>query len=41
MVMALTRQKATVPIHGDVDFDPEFLDDICKQLKTRLRDLQA
>jgi len=27
-------------MHGDIDYDPEFLDDICKQLNTRLREVQ-
>jgi hypothetical protein len=29
-----------VPMHGDTDYSPEFLDDICKQLNTRLRSIQ-
>jgi predicted RNA binding protein YcfA (HicA-like mRNA interferase family) len=33
-------RQTTVPMHGDTDYDPEFLDDICKQLNTRLRDIQ-
>jgi mRNA interferase HicA len=35
----LNRHSATVPIHGDADYDPRFFDDICKQLNTRLQDL--
>lgn len=36
----LNSRQATVPMHGDTDYDPEFLDDICKQLNTRLRSIQ-
>ncbi|WP_294268022.1 type II toxin-antitoxin system HicA family toxin [Propionivibrio sp.] len=30
-------RQTTVPVHGDTDYAPELLDDICKQLNTRLR----
>ena len=33
-------RQSTVPMHGDTDYAPEFLDDICKQLNTRLRSIQ-
>lgn len=39
VLVALNGKQATVPNHGDTDFDPDFLDDICKQLNTRLREL--
>ncbi len=39
-LVKLNGKQATVPQHGDTDFDPEFLDDICKQLNTRLREIQ-
>jgi predicted RNA binding protein YcfA (HicA-like mRNA interferase family) len=35
----LNGNLATVPVHGDTDYDPRFFDDICKQLNTRLQDL--
>ncbi|AUB81914.1 hypothetical protein THSYN_13735 [Candidatus Thiodictyon syntrophicum] len=38
-LVTLNGRQTTVPMHGDADYDPEFLDDICKQLETRLRDL--
>lgn len=39
-LVILNGRKTTVPVHGDIDCDPEFLDDICKQLNTRLREIQ-
>ena len=39
-LVKLNGRQATVPMHGDADYDPEFLDDICKQLDTRLRNIQ-
>ena len=39
-LVKLNDRQTTVPMHGDADFDPEFLDDICKQLNTRLREIQ-
>ena len=36
----LNGKRTTVPVHGDTDFDPDFLDDICKHLNTRLKDIQ-
>lgn len=39
VLVTLNGRQATVPSHGDTDFDPDFLDDICKQLGTRLREL--
>ena len=39
VLVTLNGRQATVPSHGDTDFDPDFLDDICKQLGTRLKDL--
>ena len=39
-LVRLNGKQATVPIHGNTDYDPEFLDDICKQLDTRLRSIQ-
>ena len=39
-LVGLNGRQATVPMHGDTDYDPEFLDDICKQLNTRLRSIQ-
>lgn len=39
-LVRLNGKQATVPVHGDTDYDPEFLDDICKQLDTRLRSIQ-
>jgi mRNA interferase HicA len=40
VLVKMNGRQATVPSHGDTDFDPEFLDDICKQLGTRLRETQ-
>lgn len=40
VLVRLNGRQATVPSHGDIDFDPEFLDDICKQLGARLREVQ-
>ena len=40
-LVRLNGRQATVPVHGATDYDAEFLDDICKQLGTRLRNLQA
>ena len=39
-LVKLNGRQTTVPMHGDTDYDAEFLDDICKQLGTRLRHLQ-
>lgn len=39
-LVKLNGRQATVPMHGDIDYAPEFLDDICKQLNTRLRSIQ-
>ena len=39
-LVKLKGKQTTVPIHGDTDYDPEFLDDICKQLNTRLRSIR-
>ncbi len=39
-LVKLDSKQTTVPMHGDTDYDPEFLDGICKQLKTRLRSIQ-
>ena len=39
-LVKLNNRQATVPMHGDTDYDPAFLDDICKQLNTRLRKIQ-
>ena len=39
VLVTMNGRQATVPSHGDTDFDPDFLDDICKQLGTRLREL--
>lgn len=39
-LVTLNGKSTTVPVHGDTDYDPDFLDDICKQVKTRLRDIQ-
>ena len=40
VLVTLNGRSSTVPQHGDVDYDPDFLDDICKQLGTRLRSIQ-
>ena len=40
VLVSLNGMATTVPQHGDTDYDPVFLDDICKQLKTRLKDIQ-
>jgi mRNA interferase HicA len=40
-LVRLNGKQATLPVHGDVDYDPDFLDDICKQLKTRLNTLKG
>ena len=39
-LVKLNGKQATVPVHGSTDYDPEFLDDICKQLNTRMRSIQ-
>ena len=39
-LVRLNGKSTTVPVHGDTDYDPDFLDDICKQLNARLRDIQ-
>jgi len=36
----LNGKQTVVPMHGDTDYDPVFLDNICKQLNTRLKDIQ-
>lgn len=38
-LVKLNGKQTTVPMHGDTDYDPEFLDDICKQLGTRLKEI--
>lgn len=38
ILVKLHGRTTTVPIHG-TDYDPDFLDDICKQLGTRLKEL--
>ena len=40
VLVSLNGMATTVPQHGDTDYDPVFLDDICKQLKTRRKDIQ-
>ena len=39
-LVRLNGKAATVPVHGDTDYDPRFFDDICKQLATRLENLR-
>lgn len=39
-LVKLNGKQTTVPVDGDADYDPEFLDDICKQIDTRLRSIQ-
>ncbi|MFZ2961113.1 MAG: type II toxin-antitoxin system HicA family toxin [Candidatus Ozemobacteraceae bacterium] len=39
ILVRLNGRATTIPLHGDNDIDPDFLDDICKQLGTRLRSL--
>ena len=39
ILVKLNGRMTTVPIHS-TDYDPDFLDDICKQLGTRLKELQ-
>jgi predicted RNA binding protein YcfA (HicA-like mRNA interferase family) len=39
-LVKLNGKQATVPVHGDMDYDPECLDDICKQINTRPRSIQ-
>jgi predicted RNA binding protein YcfA (HicA-like mRNA interferase family) len=39
VLVTLNDRPATVPSHGDTDFDPGFLDDMCQQLGTRPREL--
>ena len=39
-LIMLNGKKTTVPIHGDTDYSPDFLDEVCKQLNTRLREIQ-
>jgi len=39
LLARLNGRSTTIPVHGDDDIDPDFLDDICKQLGTRLRNL--
>lgn len=41
VLVRLNDRQATVPVHGDADYNPEFLDDICKQLGTRLREIDS
>ena len=38
VLVLLNGKQTTVPIHA-TDYAPEFLDDICKQLNTRLKEL--
>lgn len=38
VLVLLNGKQTTVPVHS-VDYDPEFLDDICKQPNTRLKEL--
>jgi len=40
VLVVFQGKQATVPTHGDTDYDPDFFDDICKQLGTRLREIQ-
>jgi len=39
-LVKLNGRQTTVPMHGNTDYAPEFLHDICKQLNTRLRSIQ-
>ena len=39
-LIMLSGKKTTVPMHGDTDYSPDFLDGVCKQLNTRLREIQ-
>ena len=39
-LVKLNGKQTTVPVRGDTDCDPEFLDDICKQLGIRLKEIQ-
>lgn len=39
-LVKLNGKQTTVPVHGDTDYDPEFLDDICKQPGIRLKEIQ-
>jgi len=39
-VLAVFRgRKTTIPVHGDADFDPVFLQKICKQLGINPKDI--
>lgn len=38
-LVKMNGRQTTVPMHGDTDYDPEFLDDICKQIGTRLKEI--
>jgi len=38
-VVRMNGRQTTVPIHGDKDYSPDYLDDICKQLGTRLKEI--
>ena len=38
VLVLLNGKQTTVPVHA-ADYAPEFLDDICKQLSTRLKEL--
>jgi mRNA interferase HicA len=38
LLVKLNGRQATVPIHSS-DYDPDFFDDICKQLGTKLKEL--
>jgi len=40
VLFSLNGMATTVAQHGDTDYDPVFLDDICKQLKTRRKNIQ-
>ncbi|SLM31263.1 conserved hypothetical protein [Desulfamplus magnetovallimortis] len=39
VLVSMNGKQTTVPVHV-TDYAPEFLDDICKQLDTRLKELQ-
>lgn len=39
-LVKLNGRQTTVPVPGDTDYSPEFLDDICKQLNTRPTSIQ-
>ena len=39
-VVRLNGGQTVVPMHGDTDLDPIFLDNICKQLNIQLKEIQ-